>query len=243
MDIIRDTSGVFGAPVTQLLLTHSELTGQPTEFNSRSELEAKTTMAILSAQNRDGHTGVPSGTDPVARTVEEQAAKCEAKGVAVPLPPEVATTGEVCPYPPNSLRARLWGEMQLPRDKKARAEAIAKRDEAEAQKEGAPPVKRKSPGASVTSLWYEATFEGTSTVQATSTRGEVLRFIQAVCKSRAESGFPAVVSLEEIEKHIQIPAKGFVHKLLEKNHIRCVVAPDLSKLIAKSTNPPPKSLQ
>lgn len=59
-----------------------------------------------------------------------------------------------------------------------------------------------------------ATFAGTSRVQAGSVRGAVLKFIQDAPDHTR--------SVQELEEHFQQPVRGFLQKLLEKNHIALV---------------------
>jgi len=60
-----------------------------------------------------------------------------------------------------------------------------------------------------------ATFEGTSKPQTLSTRAIVLKFIQDAPDH--------TVSVDALEEHFGQPVRGFLQKLLEKNHIVAVV--------------------
>jgi hypothetical protein len=79
------------------------------------------------------------------------------------------------------------------------------------KKEDLPPEQRS---ARVVIERVRFTGEGTSRVQAGSVRGTVLKFIQD-----APGGTCSVAALEE---HFQQPVRGYLQKLLEKNHIAVV---------------------
>lgn len=73
MDIIRDTSAVYTAPLDALNATYRALRGVPDHpgFTSVEAARPAVTNAIMAAQDVVGHQGVPPGTRPAAKTVEE----------------------------------------------------------------------------------------------------------------------------------------------------------------------------
>jgi hypothetical protein len=56
-----------------------------------------------------------------------------------------------------------------------------------------------------------ATFEGTSKPQSASIRASVLKFIQEAPEH--------TITVEALEEHFKQPVRGFLQKLLEKDHI------------------------
>lgn len=76
------------------------------------------------------------------------------------------------------------------------------------KKEDLPPEERR---ARLVLERVRATGAGTSRVQSGSIRGAVLKFIQD-----APGGS---CSVEDLERHFQQPVRGYLQKLLEKNHI------------------------
>jgi len=63
----------------------------------------------------------------------------------------------------------------------------------------------------VTISKVRATFEGTSKPQSASIRAAVLKFIQEAPEH--------TTTVEALEEQFQQPVRGFLQKLLEKNHI------------------------
>jgi hypothetical protein len=62
-----------------------------------------------------------------------------------------------------------------------------------------------------------ATFEGTSRPQAGSVRNAVLEFVQSAPEHTA--------TVEALEEHFQQPVRGYLQKLVEKNHLAIVEEP------------------
>lgn len=123
-------------------------------------------------------------------------------GVARHEKPKAKTVAELGynPYPEGTLSHQLHEEVVhqkpiTPRPKKAEL----------------PPEEQR---ARVAINTVRATFKGTSRLQAGSTRAQVLKFIQESPNHTS--------TVEAIEKQFNQPARGFLQKLLEKNHIELV---------------------
>jgi hypothetical protein len=94
MTIIRTQNEIADASTAVLVATYNALTGKSIKkFSSRGAGESQVANAIMAAQDRAGHLGVPKGAAPVAITVAEESAKTTQEPAAV--------------SPPKSLRAKL----------------------------------------------------------------------------------------------------------------------------------------
>ena len=122
-------------------------------------------------------------------------------GVPPNTHPRAKTVSELGynPYKPGTISHRLHAEV-------ARQQPIAPRETASAT--AAPRVKIVA---------VRATFAGTSSPQPSSVRHSVLKFIQSAPEHTA-----TVAALEE---HFQQPVRGYLQKLIEKNHLIIVQEP------------------
>ena len=190
--IIRSASDIAGASNDVLVSTYNALTGKSIKkFSSRAAGERQVEMAMLVAKDADGHTGVPKNSEPKVITHAEAQSKAEARGI----PLEVEEDDAPIAFVPGSLADQL--------DKAARRAApIVPR----AKKEPKAPV---TPRSTLTHVTH--TPGGTSKVQANSTRGAVLKFIVE------RTGLP--VSVAELDAEFNCNTKGFLQKLIEKDHI------------------------
>lgn len=104
MTIIRTQAQIADASTADLIETYNALTGKSIKkFSSRGAGESQVANAIMAAQDRAGHLGVPKGAAPVAITADEATAKEKAAGAApaAPLKPLraklAATAGDASP--------------------------------------------------------------------------------------------------------------------------------------------------
>lgn len=207
--IIRTQAEIEGASSAVLVATYNALTGSCIKkFECRAVAERRVAMAILSATDAAGHAGVKRGEIPTPKTREELngAAKWPAMTVEdlkKPTEPEFKSTeapDAKNPFQPGSMAHGLW---------------VATHD-------AVPPEKRPAPAQKVPRVKGEklnfdklrATFAGTSRTQEKSTRHAVLMFIQ-----KCPDGITNVAALE---KHFKQPVRGYLQKLLEKNHIQLI---------------------
>ena len=198
--IIRKQSEIAATATDILVATYNALTGKSIKkFSSRAAGERQVEMAMLAAQDNDAHTGVPKDTVPKVITIEEAAVKAEAMGGRVEPAPEPAseTCGEHARivFEPGSLadqldRATIRTAPIVPRAKKAPSAPAAARQ---------------------TLTHVRATGTGKSKVQAASTRGAVLAFIN--------SASPAAVAVAALDAKFNCNTKGFLQKLIEMDHI------------------------
>lgn len=125
------------------------------------------------------------------------------KGVAPGAHPVAQTVAELGrnPYVEGTISHRLHAEI-------AQQKPIAPRPKKADAPQDAPANKR------VTIRAVRATFAGTSRPQAGSVRNSVLEFVQKAADHTA-----TVAALEE---HFQQPVRGYLQKLIEKNHLTIV---------------------
>lgn len=87
MTIIRAQAQIADASTADLVATYNALTGKSiSRFSSRGAGESQVANAIMAAQDRAGHLGVPKGAAPVAITVAEAKAKKAAGAHEEPAP-------------------------------------------------------------------------------------------------------------------------------------------------------------
>lgn len=216
--VIRTQSEVPAATMADLIHTYTQLTGTTVKrFASRIAAERRVVDAIMAAEDKAGHAGVPRGTKPKPKTVAERVEDAAKNGKApeAQLPesggsddvPGVEVDDSVNPYPPGSLAHGLWIATKHAKRVEPRPKA-APRD---------PSLPKRKPVDAVI-----ATFAGKSQPQPGSERNGVLLFIQA---QKGADNKPRPVTMEELEKHFQKSCRGFVQKLIEKEHIALVEEP------------------
>lgn len=191
MAILSSKSEIQEANGTDLVETYNHLTGA--DLKKFSSLEAgrrRVEMAFLAAQDSDAQTGIPAGTHPQPRGRAEIVAKAKKKGLPLPR-----SLDEEVEFAEGTLGAELTQEA-------AAAAPITPRPKADPK---APRSARKVMFA------VQATFAGTSTPQAGSVRNNVLVHIQAA-KNNA-------ITIEALDKHFECDTRGYVNKLLEKDHL------------------------
>jgi len=150
MTIIRDQKLIPDTSTADLIETYNALTGKSIKkFSARAAGEVQVANAIMAAQDRAGHLGVPKGARPVAITEAEAAAKEKAKNAS----PVVATPEPV--GSPKPLREKLA--------------AAAGTAPPHAKREGAAPVPRKGAVSAV-----RVTGRGAFRLQAASMRAKVM---------------------------------------------------------------------
>ena len=206
-NLITKVEDIEGADIADLLHTYNTLTGGSVKrFSDRAVAKRRVEMAMLSAKKADEETGVPKGAQGEVKPRAEIQAKASAKGIA---PPQTLEEVEQT-LPPGSMAAQL-----LAAGKKAAP--IEKRP---TKKEGGVAAKtntRKPLFAVV------ATFAGVSKPQAGSDRNAVLVRIQQSPKSAC--------TIESLEQHFQKDVRGFIQKLVEKDHLVLIDTQDeLDKL-------------
>lgn len=197
--ILRSPKQIADADTAMLLATYNALTGKAVKkFSSRAAGERQVEMAMLAAQDSDAHSGVPKDSVPKVITAAEFTAKT---GEESPVAQAPEFTGEADPeyaaliFTPGSLADQL--------DKASRRSVpIVPREKKDAKEPSAPRA---------TLTFVKATGAGTSKVQASSTRGEVFAVITAAC------GNP--VSVAALDTQFSCNTKGYLQKLIEKNHI------------------------
>jgi len=189
-NLITDVAQIEDASTEDLLYTYNQLTGGSVKrFSTREVAKRRVEMAMLSAKSADEQTGVSKGAEGEVKTREEIVAKAEERGQE----------------PPPSLEEPVFqpGTMAYELDKAAKA---AKPIEPRPKKEKtAPAAERKALFA------VQATFKGTSKPQAGSVRNSVLLHIQNAPNSAC--------TIEALDKHFDQNTRGYVQKLLEKNHL------------------------
>lgn len=196
--IVRTASDIPAASEAVLRETIKALTGKTVSgFECRAAVEVVAQNAILAARDAAGHLGVPRGARPEALTVAERCAKAAERGIdpAAQLPEDQDENTN--PYPPGSLAHGLWiaSRASTPIDRAAKPEA---------KPAGAPRAKRGSAFA------VKATFAGASKPNPNSTRMAVLKFIQEQPEHTA--------TIAQVEANFE-GARGYVQKLLDKNHL------------------------
>lgn len=192
--IITKVADIAGADTADLVSTYNALTGKSVKkFENRTVAERRVEMAILAAKDADGKTGVPKGQEPQAKPRAEIVSKAEEKGQQ----PPPALDEEEPTFTPGTMAYEL--------NKAAKA---AKHIEAR--------PKRKKKDAEPKKVLYAvvATFAGTSKPQAGSTRNSVLLHIQNAPRSAC--------TIEDLDKHFDGNTRGYVQKLLEKDHLQLV---------------------
>ena len=128
------------------------------------------------------------------------------KGVAPGAHPVAQTVAELGhnPYVAGTMSHRLHEEI-------AAQQPIAPRPKKADNAAATPSDKR------VVIRAVRATFEGTSRPQAGSVRNAVLEFVQSAPEHTA--------TVEALEGHFQQPVRGYLQKLVEKNHLAIVEEP------------------
>ena len=196
--IVRTASDIPTASEAVLRETIKALTGKAVSgFECRAAIEVVAQNAILAARDAAGHLGVPRGAQPEALTVAERCAKAAERGgdPAAQLPED--QDDSVNPYQPGSMAHGLWiaSRASTPIDRAAKPEP---------KPAGAPRAKRGS------AFSVKATFSGASKPNPSSTRMAVLKFIQEQPKHTA--------TIAQVEAKFE-GARGYVQKLLDKNHL------------------------
>lgn len=213
--IIRTQEAVAGAPMADLVATYQALTGKAVQrFASRVVAERRVIDAIMAAQDATGHLGVSQHATPAVTTVEERVDIAAKKGrdPAEQLPPPGDETpgaesdDTVNPFKPGALAHGLWFASRAAKKIEPRPKA-APRD---------PAAPKRKPVELV-----QATFTGKSKPQPGSDRNAVLIHIQS---QKNADGTPKPISVEALEEHFQKPCRGFIQKLMEKEHITLVEA-------------------
>lgn len=191
MTVLKNASDLQDAAMADLVETYNHLTGAVvTRFSSVEIGRRRTEMAMLAAKDADGQTGIPRGTKPQVRGRKEIEAKAKAKGVTTP-----ESLDEEVKLIPGSLGDRIMKASKAMEPIQPRAKKDPK----------APSKPRQSIYA------VQATFTGTSKPQAGSTRNNVLQHIQNAKNSAA--------TVEELDAHFDQDCRGYVNKLLEKDHL------------------------
>lgn len=198
-NIIRDRALVATASTADLIATYNALTGNNVErFSTRAIAERRTDMAIMAAEDAAGHRGVWKDTKPVAMT----AAELSQDAPNSPTEEEeggVAPGSEENPFKPGTMAHQLWVATKS-------WEANSKPREKRAPKDKSEPKQKRR-----VALIVKATFAGTSAVQAGSKRAAVLKAIQEAPNS--------TMTLAALDAQFEEPTRGYVHKLIEKNHL------------------------
>lgn len=199
-DVLREVSQIDTATTAQLVNTYNKLTGKTIKkFSSREAGKRQVEMAMLAAKDADGHLGVPKGAEGEVKTAEELAEKADEKGQPAPNmnpDPEARPT-----FPPGSMADQLQkaGEKKepiTPREPKAKGTPVTPRNNA-THVVGLPG-------------------EGKSKVRDSSQRGAVHMRIKSF---KDDKGNFQPVAIKDLNSHFQIETKGYIQKLLEKDHI------------------------
>lgn len=210
--LITDAAQIKDADTSDLVHTYNALTGKAVKrFENRAIAERRVEMAILAAKDADAKTGLPRGQEPTAQPREAIEAKAAARGVA---PPPALDAEDAAPeFKPGTMAYEL--------DKAAKnSRPIAPRPRAK----DTPKEPKKDLHAVV------STFKGNSKPQEGSVRNSVLAYIQAAPKSAA--------TLATLEKHFGLNPRGYVQKLVEKNHLRIIDAAEFAALPAQHPDKP-----
>lgn len=219
--VIRTQAEVPTASMADLLHTYTQLTGTAVKrFASRAAAERRVIDAIMAAADKAGHAGVGRGVKPAPKTVAERVQEASDKGKdpKAQLPdadgqePQdgVEVDDSVNPYPIGTMAHGLWIATKAAKKVEPRPKA-APRD---------PNAPKRRPVDAV-----RATFAGKSQPQAGSERNSVLVYIQS---KKDAKGNPLPVTMTDLEAHFQKNCRGFVQKLLEKEHIVLVEVADES---------------
>ena len=197
--------------MADLVETYNALSGKSIKkFETREIAVRRVEMAMLSAKDRDGHTGVPAGTDPVVKTDAEVKVKAKAKGV--PVPPAIDEEDATPVFPMESMA----GQLQKAADSAA---PIVPREK-----------KKPTPGAKTPSLVaVSATFSGTTTLQPSSQRNLVLLSIQGAADSRK--------LIADLDAEFKGSTRGYIQKLLITGHIVACSAEEVAAAV-KAKAPP-----
>ena len=191
MTLLKTVAEVHEAGTADLLETFNHLTGGDVKrFASVEAGRRRVEMAMLAAKDADAKTGVPRGSEPQAKGRAEIEAKAAAKGVDTPESLDPEVN-----FPPGSMGDQLL-----------KAAAAAKPIVPRPKKEPKAPAQPRSSIYAV-----QATFAGTSKPQAGSVRNNVLLYIQNAKNNAA--------TIEAMDKHFQHDSRGYVNKLIEKDHL------------------------
>ena len=231
--IIRTQQEIPEASTAVLLATYNALTGESVaRFSTRAAGERRVAMAMLAAVDRVGHAGVKPNTAPAVKTIEELTADKPDAFVPPKAPwPTVdhsasnrrisevlaqdASSGEafvgqkdlVCgdvnPFQVGTLAHGLWTASR-------NCKPI----------EPPPKVPRAKPGAKAAFTAVRATFAGKSKPQEGSIRNSVLHAIQAAPNR--------TITVAALEAQFEQPVRGFLQKLIEKEHI-VTIDPDAAE--------------
>ncbi|CAB4165053.1 hypothetical protein UFOVP815_9 [uncultured Caudovirales phage] len=206
-NIIRDRALVATASTADLVATYNALTGNNVErFSTRAIAERRVDMAIMAAEDAAGHRGVRKDSKPIAQTVEEIGLQGQDVG-KTPLGDDegaVAPDSEENPFKPGTMAHQLWVAT------KSLAANTAPREKR------APKPKSDAPAKRRIGLVVRATMAGKSKIHANSKRAAILKHIQAA---------PAcTVSIADLDAAFGEPTRGYVHKLIEMNHLESVDA-------------------
>lgn len=192
--ILKDAKGIADAQMNDLVETYNALTGKSIKkFENRAIAERRVEMAMLASKDADAHTGVPKNGEPKVRTRDEIKAKAKERGIE----PPPAFDDEA--FPEGSLGDKLQAQAK---------EAPAIVPKPKAVKPPKSDRKRSGPIYAV-----QATYAGTTVLQAGSARNSILKRIQASPKGAATT--------EELTKHFEGVGslKGELRKLVQFGHI------------------------
>ena len=204
-NIIRDRALVATASTADLVATYNALTGNNVErFSTRAIAERRVDMALMAAEDAAGHRGIPKDTKPVAQTVEELGAQGQDVGETATGDDEgaVAPGSDENPFTPGSMAHQLW---VATKSWDANSKPRSKREPKDSSE---PKQKRRA------ALIVQATFAGISRIQAGSRRAAVLKEIQEAPAS--------TMTLAALDAHFAEPTRGYVHKLIETQHLVAV---------------------
>jgi hypothetical protein len=212
-DIIRDQSKIADASTADILRSYNALTGENVaRFSTRTAGERRLAMAILAAQDRTAHAGVPFGTAKIEPKTSEEltgrrggdsAPAEDAPATAQDAPgaaPDDATQADPSanPFKPGTMAHGLW----------LAADVASKRSK---------PAKMTTPGASRPPkvMAVQATFAGKSKCQPDSRRRAVLDFVQGLPEKAA--------TVEQIEAHFaEENVRTHIQKLVAVDHFRVI---------------------
>ncbi len=196
--ILTNATQIPDAATADLLETYNALTGESVKkFASRAVGQRRVEMAMLAAIDRSAHAGVPVGVAPTPKPWPG-VAPIESKPAEPEFVPDEKFAFDENPFKPGTLAHGLWNTTNS--QKPIERAATQKRPR------GAKPQFQ--------SVW--ATGAGVSKPQPGSVRAAVLKHITEQPNKTC--------SLEALDAAFKMPTRGYVQKLLEKNHLKIVEA-------------------
>lgn len=206
--LIADVQAIKEADAADLVHTYNQLTGKSVKkFENRTIAERRVEMALLAAKDADAKTGLPKGSEPQPQPRVEILRKAAARGTEPPPALDADNADPV--FQPGTMAYEL--------DKAARnAQPIPKRE----------PREKKAPADKKVLYAVVATFAGTSKPQTGSLRNNVLLRIQGSPKGAA--------TIESLDAHFGINTRGYVAKLLERDHLRLLTEIEYAALPARN---------